>query len=223
MCKLLLIDDDVKYQQIIKELLNLEGYEVDCVSDPVIGIDMFKSNTYDLIITDLLMDTIDGLQLVSIIKRLNKEIPIIILTGYEDTQKEVEGFDLEVDDYIYKPVSMEVLLKRIDRRLKARKVNNKFEELNSASDDIRVVLKERKVYQNGKRINLTVKEFELLSFFLSNKNTIFTREEILESVWRTNKDIVDVRTIDTHIKKIRGKMAINSINSIRGVGYEWFE
>lgn len=223
MKKILLVDDDEKYRYLIEELLISEGYQITSVGDPVIALDKFKETSYDLVISDLIMGVVDGLQLVSLIKRIDDEVPIIILTGYQNDQKEIAGFDLDIDDYIYKPVSMEVLLKRINARLKSRKIAKSVAELYSKKDNIVINLKERKVYQNNERVVLTAKEYDILVFFLAHKNQVFSREEIIKSVWFNNTHDIDSRTIDTHIKKIRNKMAISSISSVRGVGYEWFE
>lgn len=223
MARILLIDDDDKYRNIIKDLLIMENYQVDDVSDPVIGLDKFKDNSYDLVVTDLMMDVIDGLQLLSLIKRVDDSIPVIVLTGHVSDEKEMAAFDLNVDDYIAKPVSFEILLKRINARLKGKRIASALNELYSKKDNLTIDLKARKVYQNEELVNLTVREYDILCFFLAHKNQIFSREEIINNVWHNNLNNIDVRTIDTHIKKLRSKINTSSISSVRGVGYEWFE
>lgn len=223
MSRILFVDDDDKYQKLIKDLLEREGYDVDPANDSTAGVDLFKENSYDLVISDLIMNTLDGLQFVSILKRIDNTIPIIILTGHEDFKKEIEGFDLDIDDYIYKPVSMEVLMKRIGKRIKTKKVAKGQDTLYSEKDNITVKVRERKVFQDDEVIRLTVRGFNLLCFFLNNKNQAYTREELLEHVWRVTDELVDARTVDTHVKKLRQKIRTNSIISVRGVGYEWFE
>lgn len=223
MARILLIDDDDKYLKVIKDLLTLENYQVDDVNDAVVALDKFKENHYDLVITDLIMDVIDGLQLVSLIKRINDATPIIILTGYVGDEKEIAAFDLNVDDYIAKPVSFEILLKRINARLRGKRITNTLNELYSKKDNLMIDLKTRKVYQNEEAIKLTAKEYDILCFFLAHKNQIFSREEIINNVWHNNHINIDTRTIDAHIKKIRSKVNTSSISSIRGIGYEWFE
>lgn len=116
-----------------------------------------------------------------------------------------------------------MLLKRIEKTLKPRRSERKIESLNSENDNIQVNVKSRKVKQDDVYVDLTTKEFELLVFLLKNKNVVYTREELLKEVWRVDSSLIDVRTIDTHIRNLRAKLEINSINSVRGVGYEWFE
>lgn len=221
MKKILFIDDDFEYQSVINELLLVEGYEVTLASTAMDGLKLYKENKYDLVISDLVMEKIDGLQLVSLLKRIDPKTPVIILTGHKSDEKEIQGLDLKVDDYIYKPVSMEVLLKRIELTINEKA--DDVEVLESKRDKLVVNLVQRRAYKNDEYIQLTGKEYALLTFFLSNKNIIFTREEILKHVWRITDDIVDLRTVDTHVKKLRAKLDIVSINSVRGLGYEWFE
>lgn len=219
--KVLFVDDDKDYQKIISELLVLEGYDVTTHNNPVEALDDFKVNKYDLVITDLIMNTIDGLQLFSLLKKINPSIPTIILTGHVNDVKEIQGLDVDVTDYIYKPTSVEVLIKRVEKAISKNEVRKV--ELTSEKDNIVVNLEKRKVYKDNICIPVTSKEYDLLVFFLSNKDSIHSREEILYKVWRVTNDITDYRTIDTHIKNIRVKLGITSIISVRGVGYEWFE
>lgn len=221
MRKILFVEDDREYQMIINELLVREGYEVVLANSPYEALELFKNDKFNLVISDLIMEKIDGLQLVSLLKRIDAQTPIIILTGDHNDEKEIHGLDLNVDDYIYKPVSMEVLLKRIQKVIekKAGRKGSIFSE----RDDIEVNFSQRKVYKNEIPVQLTKKEFELLGLLISNKNTIFTREELLEQIWHIDDELVDPRTIDTHVKNLRAKLDLTAINSIRGVGYEWFE
>lgn len=221
MKKILFIDDDVEYQAILSELLIYEGYDVVVASTPLEGIEKFKDDNYDLVITDLIMNNIDGLQLISLLKRINTQVPVIILTGHTSDQKEIRGFELDIYDYIYKPVSMEVLLKRIERVLKFE--SGSVNKLISRKDKLEVDLENRKVTKNGSDIHLTIKEYSFICFLLSNKNKVFTREELLNKVWHVDESIVDVRTVDTHVKNLRSKLNIESIISVRGMGYEWSE
>ena len=223
MNKILFIDDDERYQKTVKTLLELEGFKVDAISDPIEAVELFKKSDYDIVLSDLVMNTIDGLQLVSLLRRIKSYVPIIILTGHEDSSKEIEGFNLEVDDYIYKTTLFEVLVKRIKRCIRVKSVDKYSTELRSDRENLLIDLASRKVIQKGEPVQLTFRELELLAFLLRNKNVVLSREEILQSVWHIDEDIVDARTIDTHIKNIREKLKITSISTIRGVGYEWFE
>lgn len=219
---MLFVDDDPNYQLVIKDLLELEGYQVTVASHAAQGLVLFKENYYDLVISDLKMASIDGLQFLTLLRKIDPMVKVILLTGSNEDQDEINGLNLDVNDYIKKPVSMEVLLKRIEKAIRENRQIIK-QELTSESSAILVDLKQRKVYQEGTFIEVTLKEYELLVFLLENKNVVLTREKIIREVWHMSENFVDLRTVDTHIKKIRAKLNLSNIYSIRGVGYEWIE
>lgn len=220
--RILFVEDDYDFQKFISEILEIEGYEVIAAASATEAIEFYKAEVFDLVLTDLKMGAIDGLQLFSLLQRINPTVKVIVLTGSHHDADEIRGLEMSVSDYVKKPVSIEVLLTRIAKVLRE---SNPVREniLASYSENLEVDTSSRKVYQNGELILLTRKEFDLLVFFLKNKNAAHPRELILREVWRRADEFIDLRTVDTHVKKIRAKLHLSSIYAIRGIGYEWVE
>lgn len=220
--KILFVEDDKDYRLFLKELLILNDYHVTEVASAIEGLEKFKQHSFDLIISDLKMASIDGLQFLYLIREMDENIKVILLTSSEDEEDEYRGLDLQVNDYIKKTTSLKVLLKRIEKVLRESVVREQA-SLVSVAEDLVVELKTRKTFKDGVLVPLTQKEFEILVYFMENKNAVLSREKILKKVWQTNQDLSDMRMIDTHVKNIRAKLQLTCIFSIRGVGYEWSE
>ncbi|TLG72689.1 response regulator transcription factor [Culicoidibacter larvae] len=220
--KILFVDDEREYQDFIGEILTHEGYEVVKASNATEGLEIFKTDIFDLVITDLKMGAIDGLQFFSLLRRLDPLVRVIVLTGSNHDNDEIRGLEMMVNDYVKKPVSIEVLLTRIARVLREQQQAGS-DKLMSLTENIVVEILPRKVFRNDEAVDLTKKEFDLLVFFLQNRNIVHSREAILHEVWRHYDGFVDLRSVDTHVKKIRAKLHLTSIYSVRGVGYEWVE
>ncbi|MGY3778063.1 response regulator transcription factor [Isobaculum melis] len=222
MKKILFVDDNEEYRLFFKELLIVYHYDVTVASSASEGLEMYKTEFFDLIISDLKMTIIDGLQFLYLIRKMDENAKVILLTSSDEDEDEVKGLELNANDYIKKSASIKVLLKRIEKVLNESIV---FEtaELRSSAENIKIDLKTRKVYKNEEEVSLTLKEFSILVLFLRNKNIVLSRELMIKEVWRTNDEFVDIRIIDTHVKRIRAKLFVNCIFSIRGVGYEWVE
>lgn len=223
MFRILFVDDDIQYQDVIKELLELENYEVITANNAADGLRLFKESEFDLVISDLKMEKIDGIQFLTILRKLNKKVKVIILTGSENDNAEIKCLDMSVNDYVKKPVSLDVLLKRIEIVLSNTNIEASPNRNVSEAGNLEVDTKKRRVYLDGQVVAITTMEYNLLVFFLENRNVIFSREEILRHVWKINENYADLRTIDTHVKKLRAKLKLSCIYSVRGVGYEWVE
>ena len=216
MNKILVVEDDLSIQEIIYELLNEQGYSVTKANNGKEGYDLFLENDYDLIITDVMMDILDGHQMVKLIRARNSNIKILMLTALGEEYDEIKGFDLGADDYISKPFSFNILLKRVKALLKRDGIvsNNEL-----TIDNVRLLIDEHEVLVDGEAVDLTLKEFEILRILLSNMNKVITRETLLDKVWGYNY-YGDTRVIDTHIKNIRKKTKIDKIKTVTGVGYK---
>jgi two-component system, OmpR family, response regulator VanR len=214
--KILVIEDDLDIQEIIREFLCASGYVVEVAGDGLTGIEKFNSGKFDLVLLDIMLPKIDGFVVCEIIRKTSK-IPIIMLTALEEEQDQIKGFELEVDDYITKPFSVNLLIKRVKavlRRTKAVDNDVKFSFENIILDASCF-----KVWVDEKEIELTAKEFELLKIFIKNKGKILTREMLLNQLW--GYDFYgDARVVDTHIKNLRCKLKVDYIKTIRGVGYK---
>ena len=218
--KILVVDDESRIRKLIRDFLVKKDYEVAEASNGKEAVDLFfAQNDIDLIILDIMMPVMDGWQVCREIRAYSK-VPIIMLSAKSDERDELQGFELGVDEYVSKPFSPKVLVARVEALL--RRVNGEAEEGNLEAGGIVVDRKAHVVTINGKPVDLSFKEFELLTYFLENRNVALSREKILNHVW--NYDYYgDARTIDTHVKKLRSKLGSKGslIRTIWGMGYKF--
>ncbi len=219
MAKILVIEDEVAINEMITEVLKEQDHEVIQAYDGVEGFHQFMANKFDLIITDIMMENMDGKQFTMLVRKENEHIPIIMLTAKSQEEDEINGFELGADDYIKKPFSINVFTKRVETQLKRANSKHVYED-KLVYDDVVLDLKQFIALKNGEEINLTLKEFKILEFLMKNPNMVLSREEIIEQVWGINY-FGDTRIIDTHIKNIRRKLNIENIKTIKGVGYNF--
>lgn len=217
--KILVVDDESRIRKIIRDFLVREGYVVCEAEDGEATLDIFCSNNdIDLIIMDVMMPKMDGWQLCKEVRKLSK-VPILMLTAKSEEQDELKGFELGVDEYISKPFSPKILTARVNALLR-RTTGDSEEILDIAGITVNKIA--HTVTIDGKEIDLSFKEFELLTYFMENRGIALSREKILNNVW--NYDYYgDARTIDTHVKKLRSKMGEKGkfISTIWGMGYKF--
>ncbi len=213
MKKILVIEDDERIRFIIKDFLTIKNYEVVEAIDGEEGLDKFYEDKFDLVILDIMMPNLNGWE---VCKRIKSEfqIPILILTAKSQEEDEVKGLELGADDYLKKPFSLKIFEVRVKKLLDLIGIENKFLVYNNLKIDKEAY----KVYVNNNLIELTPKEYELLLFLVKNKNIALSREKLLNNVWDVWCES-DLRTVDTHIKKLRKKVNINNIVTVRGIGY----
>ena len=217
--KILVVDDESRMRKLVKDFLNRAGYQVLEAGDGEEAVDVFFSTKgIDLLVLDVMMPRMDGWEVVREIRKVS-EVPIIMLTAKDQENDELQGFDLGVDEYISKPFSPKILVARIEAIL--RRTRQQDGEVLKAGG---IVLDEaaHMVTIDDKSIDLSFKEFELLSYFMKNEGRALTRENILNQVWNYDY-FVDARTIDTHVKKLRNKMGSKGayIRTIWGMGYKF--
>ncbi|MFL0252473.1 response regulator transcription factor [Clostridium neuense] len=213
MIKILIVEDDTAISNLIKLNLNISNYKSIQAYDGEEALKLIKNGKFDLLLLDVMLPKIDGFTIFQKVKKLN--IPTIFLTAKASVVDKVYGLKLGADDYITKPFEGIELLARIENTLRHySKKGNIFLYKN-----IEINVDERKVKVDGRDVNLTLKEFELLLFLIQNKNSVLTREKILENVW--NYDYYgETRTVDNHIQRIRKKLDLkNEIKTIFGLGY----
>ena len=217
--KILVVDDESRIRKIIRDFVVREGYVVCEAEDGEAALDIFCSNNdIDLIIMDVMMPKMDGWQLCKEVRKLSK-VPILMLTAKSEEQDELKGFELGVDEYISKPFSPKILTARVNALLR-RTTGDSEEILDIAGITVNKIA--HTVTIDGKEIDLSFKEFELLTYFMENRGIALSREKILNNVW--NYDYYgDARTIDTHVKKLRSKMGEKGkfISTIWGMGYKF--
>ena len=218
--KIMVVDDESRMRKLVRDFLTREGYKVIEEGDGEEAVDLFYANRdVALIILDVMMPKMDGWQTCREI-RAESKVPIIMLTAKGDEQDELRGFELGVDEYISKPFSPKILVARVEAILR-RSGKAEAEEMLSAGG-IEINKTAHEVSVDGKKIDLSFKEFELLSYFLENQGIALSREKILNHVW--NYDYFgDARTIDTHVKKLRSKLGDKGdlIHTIWGMGYKF--
>ena len=218
--KVLVVDDESRMRKLVKDFLTKKGFTVIEAGDGEEAVDkFFEVKDIALIILDVMMPKMDGWQVCREIRQYSK-VPIIMLTAKSDEKDELQGFDLGVDEYITKPFSPKILVARVEailRRSNVLAADDTMEaggiELNKAAHEVLI---------DGKTVELSYKEFELLAYFMSNQGVALSRERILNNVW--NYDYFgDARTIDTHVKKLRSKLGAKGeyIKTIWGMGYKF--
>ena len=221
MKKLLVVDDEDKIREVIKECAEFSGYEVTEAADGMSAIGLCKLNDYDLIIMDVMMPKLDGFSSVKEIKKI-KDIPVIMLSARGEEYDKLFGFELGIDDYVVKPFSPKELMARVNAVLQRKSGS----ENNSAQvmkfDGLEVNFAARTITVDGERVNLTPKEYDLLFYLIQNKNIALSRDKLLSDIWGYDF-FGDDRTIDTHIKNLRNNLGPyrNFIVTLRGVGYKF--
>ena len=219
--KILVVDDESRMRKLVHDFLAREGYEVVEAADGEEALDIFYSDKeISLIVLDVMMPKINGWEVCREIRKISK-LPIIMLTAKGDESDELNGFEIGADEYISKPFSPKILVARVTALLRRA---NKIGETADIREAGGIVMDKtaHTVAIDGQNIDLSVKEFELLDYFMNNRGIALSRERILDSVW--NYDYFgDARTIDTHVKKLRSKMGAKGdyIKTVWGVGYKF--
>lgn len=218
--KILVVDDESRMRKLVRDFLVKSNYEVIEAEDGSVALDIFFSDIkIDLVLLDVMMPKVDGWEVCREIRAYSK-VPVIMLTAKSDERDELLGFQLGVDEYISKPFSPKILVARVEAIL--RRTNQQGESNILEVGGIRMDKAAHSVMIDGENIDLSYKEFELLTYFMDNQGIALSREKILNNVW--NYDYFgDARTIDTHVKKLRSKMREKGgfIKTIWGMGYKF--
>jgi two-component system response regulator VanR len=222
MSDILIIEDEAKIREILTEFLVDYGYGVDTAADGIDGLSKIKQNKYDLILLDIMMPKIDGFATLELIRQIS-DVPVIIITALEDEENQMKGFDLKADDYITKPFSMNLVLRRIEavlrRERREKQPKTVSDELVLSHGNVTLVLKSCEVKLSGNTIPVTYKEYELIKLFLEYKNQVFSRDYLLHNLWGYEY-IGDEKVVNNHIMRIRKKLGEDFIQTVRGMGYK---
>lgn len=218
--KILVVDDESRMRELVRDFLEREGFEVLEAGDGVEAMDLFyEEKEVALVILDVMMPKMDGWQTLREIRQTS-QVPVIMLTARSEERDELQGFKLGVDEYISKPFSPKILVARVEAVLRRSHAVGVGEVLEAGGITVDKAAHQVKI--DGKEIDLSFKEFELMAYFVENQGIALSREKILNNVW--NYDYFgDARTIDTHVKKLRSKMGEkgNYIKTIWGMGYKF--
>ncbi len=216
MYNILVVEDDSNTNQVICEFLKDSGYKVTPAYDGEIAIDYFYEKRYDLVILDIMLPRKTGMEVLAEIRKVSNT-PVIMLTALADEYVQVKSFDLQADEYVTKPFSPIVLVKRVAALLRR---SNPIDNTTVSFEDITADFSSYTVTKNGEQLSLTTKEIEILKFLIKNQGIVLSRTQILDSVWSFDSDISD-RIVDTHIKNLRKKLDCHSIQTVKGIGYKF--
>lgn len=221
MYKLLVVDDEPKIREVIQEYAEFNGYEVTEAEDGMSAVGLCKLNKYDLVILDIMMPKLDGFTACKEIKKIS-DVPIIMLSARGEEYDKLFGFELGIDDYIVKPFSPKELMARVNVVLERRNSVSKDNSSVLTFDGLEINIAARTVSVDGKRVELTPKEYDLLFYLIKNKNIALSRDKLLSDIWGYDF-FGDDRTIDTHIKNLRNNLGPyrDFIVTLRGVGYKF--
>ena len=212
---ILIVEDEPDIQELLCAYLQDAGYGTAAAGDGVAALELFQSRPFDLVLLDLMLPKIDGFGVCELIRR-QSQVPILMLTALDGEEEQLRGFRLNIDDYVTKPFSMPVLLEKI--RVILRRSGETVEDGPLRYRELSLDLDAREVRLEGRPLELTAREFELLHTFLSAPGRVFTREMLLSKLW--GYDFYgDERVVDSHIKNLRRKLGRDYIETVRGVGY----
>ena len=224
--KILVVDDEEKIRNVIREYAEFEGYEIGEASDGMEAVNKCKNEKFDIVIMDIMMPKLDGFSAIKEIKKINN-IPVIMLSARGEEYDKLFGFEIGIDDYVVKPFSPKELMARVNAVLKRGKKADEKESKNMGKYEFGGLLIDtlaRNVFVDGKKKELTPKEYELLQYLIVNKNIALSREKILNEVWGYDFYGED-RTVDTHVKMLRNSIGKyrDKIVTVRGMGYKFEE
>ena len=220
--KILIVDDEPDILELIAYNLKKEGYQVFLASNGEEGIKEAKKHHPDLIILDIMMPKMDGIEACRLMRAMPefKNTFVIFLTARSEEYSEIAGFNVGADDYIAKPIKPRALVSRINAILRRNASANEAAEGRVEVGDLVIDREAYLVYQNGEKIVLAKKEFEVLHLLASKPGKVYSRESILKNIWEDSV-IVTNRTIDVHIRKLREKLGENYVATVKGVGYKF--
>ena len=218
MPKILVVEDDFDIQELLQNFLQAANYKVTIASDGVEALSFFANQQYDLILLDIMLPKIDGFTVCELIRK-QSQVPIIMLTALNGEEEQIKGLDLQVDDYITKPFSMPILIRKIAAVLRRSTMIPDQEHQTISYKNLILDLDSYSASINGESHELTQREFEVLRELLLNQGRVLTRQNLLDRLWKYDF-LGDERVVDTHIKNLRKKLGIDFIQTIRGVGYK---
>ena len=216
MTKILIVEDDIAISDLIKMNLDMYGFTSLQAKDGQEGLNLLSSNP-DLVVLDVMLPKISGYELLPEIKKLN--IPVIMLTAKSSLKSKIDGFNLGADDYMTKPFENLELISRINAVLR-RNVPIQLIDQDIQFEDIKVLIDSRKVIKSGVEIELTLKEFDLLHYFILNKGIALSRETLLDKIWSYDF-LGNTRTVDMHVQKLRYKLDTKLIETVYKFGYRF--
>lgn len=221
MTKILVVDDEQKIREVIREYSEFNGFEVTEAADGMTAVGLCKLNDYDLIIMDIMMPKLDGFSACKEIKKI-KDIPVIMLSARSEEYDKLFGFELGIDDYVVKPFSPKELMARVNAVLARKQGSSQPQSQVLEFGGLSINIAARSVTVDGEKVELTPKEYDLLFYLVENRNIALSRDKLLADIWGYDF-FGDDRTIDTHIKNLRNNLGKyrDYIVTLRGIGYKF--
>ena len=222
MAKILIVDDEAKIREVIREYAQFNKYETDEAEDGMQAVGKCLNNDYDLIIMDIMMPRLDGFSACKEIRK-NSDVPIIMLSARGEEYDKLFGFELGIDDYVVKPFSPKELMARVAAVLARRSRGAEpAKQTVLKSGGLEVNMDSRTVTVDGEKVDCTLKEYEILAYLMQNRNIALSRDRMLQDIWGYDF-FGDDRTIDTHIKNLRSRLGAyrDKITTVRGIGYKF--
>ena len=217
MKRILIVEDEPEIRQLLASYLINEGYSVSEAEDGVTAIELFSKEKFDLLILDIMIPKIDGYGVCEFVKK-KSDVPVIFLSALDDERSMVKGYDSLADDYVTKPFSMPVFLRKVKAVLRRDRPLSGEEYQQFNYRDIVMIPDMMKVTVSGREVELTSKEFDILLALIKNPGRVYTRELLLEMLWDYDS-LVDERIVDSHIKNLRHKIGEGVVETVRGRGY----
>ena len=217
MKKILVVEDEPEIRTLLDNFLTHEGFEVSLAGDGVEALSLFGRAHFDLVLLDIMIPKIDGFGVCEVIKK-QSDMPVMFLSALNDDKSQIKGYDLMADDYVTKPFSMPILIRKINARLRRNDTSGSRKDPLLVCGDILINTDTMEVSVAGTPVDLTSREFDLLCTFAKNPGRVYSREMLLDLLWDYDS-LVDERIVDCHIKNLRHKMGGDYIETVRGKGY----
>lgn len=217
MKKILVVEDEPEIRTLLDNFLTHEGFEVSLAGDGVEALSLFGRAHFDLVLLDIMIPKIDGFGVCEVIKK-QSDVPVMFLSALNDDKSQIKGYDLMADDYVTKPFSMPILIRKINALLRRNDTTGARKDPLLVCGDILINTDTMEVTVAGTPVELTSREFDLLCTFAKNPGRVYSREMLLDLLWDYDS-LVDERIVDCHIKNLRHKMGGEYIETVRGKGY----
>lgn len=217
MSKIMVVEDDDMINQVITEFLKEKGYEVTSVFDGQKALEIFESTTFDLILLDIMLPSLSGIDVLKAIRK-SSNTPVMMLTAVDDEYTQLVSFNHLISDYVVKPFSPLILLKRVENILRTSNLQLEKESQEDNPSDIMLTFDDSAVIYHGDKVSLTKKEYDILELLMRYRSRLVTREQLMNTIWGYSE--LDSRVLDNHIKNIRKKCPDIPLQTVTGMGYK---
>ena len=217
MKKILIVEDEPEIRELLSNYLKNEGFEISLAEDGVEAVDLFSKEDYDLVMLDIMIPKIDGFAVCELIRK-RSDVPLMFMSALSDDKSLIKAYDMMADDYVTKPFSMPVLIRKVKALIRRTDSSSSGKDRILSYEDLLIDTDTMEVSVAGRKVELTAREFDLLLTFVKHPGRVFSREMLLDLLWDYDS-LVDERIVDSHIKNLRHKLGVDHIETVRGRGY----